>query len=82
LLPTFASVINGVLLPFVFILNLLTLGAFLQVGGAAPTSRFKLPMETTTNAERGWSYIVGGVTLLLLFIIIYLAITSGYPSTA
>jgi hypothetical protein len=78
--PTFESVVNGVLLPFIVIFTLVTFGAFAQQGGAAPTSRLRMPMEMNSNAERGWSYLIGGVVLLLLFGGIALAVTSGSPA--
>lgn len=63
-LPTFASVVNGVLFPLVVIFTLLTFGAFAQQGGAAPTSRFRMPLETNSDTETGWSYVIGGVVIL------------------
>jgi hypothetical protein len=79
-LPTLGSVVNGIVLPFVVILNLVSLGAFSQQGGPAPTSWLRMPMETNSNAERGWSYVIGGVVILLMIGGIVLATTSGQPA--
>jgi hypothetical protein len=80
--PTYESVINGILLPFVFVINLLQLGSLLQ--GAVPIRWAKTPMETDTGIERGWTYIVGGLTIIALFacILLFTATLPGQmPST-